>query len=88
MSQLTIEIEGLVKCYGAVRALDGLDLAVPAGAVGLLGPNGAGKTTLIKLLLGLLEADSGSARVLGYDPTHARDRFEHAQKIEVEVARV
>src|SRR5207302_10133362 len=59
---------GLAKSYGKVRALDGVDLAVPAGSVfGLLGPNGAGKTTLIRILATLLRPDAGTARVAGYD---------------------
>jgi len=63
-----IQATGLVKTYGAVRALDGLDLAVPEGTVlGLLGPNGAGKTTAVRILTTLLEADSGSAEVAGCD---------------------
>ena len=71
-----IEIRELAKSYGRVRALDGLSLAIDGGAVGLLGPNGAGKTTLIKLLLGLLEPDSGSARIAGCDPGSAAGRLE------------
>src|ERR671918_1859347 len=64
-----IEISGLVKTFGATRALDGLDLTVRTGEVhGFLGPNGAGKTTTIRVLLGLLRADSGEARLLGGDP--------------------
>ena len=64
-----IEVSGLVKSFGHVTALDGLDLTVEAGEVhGFLGPNGAGKSTTIRVLLGLLRADSGSARVLGMDP--------------------
>ncbi|GGK02697.1 tetronasin ABC transporter ATP-binding protein [Pilimelia anulata] len=64
-----IEVAGLTKAYGAVRALDGLDLRVAAGEVhGFLGPNGAGKTTTIRVLLGLLRADGGTARLLGGDP--------------------
>jgi ABC-type multidrug transport system, ATPase component len=64
-----IDIEGLVKSFGRVRALDGLDLTVHAGDVhGFLGPNGAGKTTTIRILLGLLRADGGRARLLGGDP--------------------
>ncbi len=60
---------GLVKTFGATRALDGLDLTVTAGEVhGFLGPNGAGKTTTIRVLLGLLRADEGSVRLLGGDP--------------------
>ena len=69
-----IEAEGLVKIYGGgkktkeVRALDGVDLAVPEGAIlGLLGPNGAGKTTAVRVLTTLLRPDAGSARVLGID---------------------
>lgn len=64
-----IEAEALVKDYGRTRALDGLTLRVPGGAVGLLGPNGAGKSTLLKILLGFLRPSSGTARVLGLDPT-------------------
>ncbi|MEJ3748580.1 ATP-binding cassette domain-containing protein [Actinomycetes bacterium KLBMP 9797] len=63
-----IEAEGLVKKYGSVVALDGLDLAVPEGTVmGLLGPNGAGKTTTVRVLTTLLRADAGRARVAGFD---------------------
>lgn len=64
-----IEIRGLVKDFGTVRALDGLDLTVRAGEVhGFLGPNGAGKSTTIRVLLGLVKADSGTVRLLGGDP--------------------
>jgi ABC-2 type transport system ATP-binding protein len=64
-----IRTEGLVKTFGHTRALDGLDLAVRTGEVhGFLGPNGAGKTTTIRILLGLLRADAGSATMLGGDP--------------------
>jgi ABC-2 type transport system ATP-binding protein len=64
-----IEIAGLVKTFGSVRALDELDLEVSPGEVhGFLGPNGAGKSTTIRVLLGLLRADSGTARLLGGDP--------------------
>jgi ABC-2 type transport system ATP-binding protein len=64
-----IEVEGLRKVFGKVVALDGLELGVAAGEVhGFLGPNGAGKTTTIRILLGLLRADGGSARLLGGDP--------------------
>jgi len=63
-----IEIRGLSKRYGAVQALDGIDLEVPRGEFfGLLGPNGAGKTTLISILAGLARADRGTARVMGHD---------------------
>ncbi|KJK56500.1 ABC transporter ATP-binding protein [Saccharothrix sp. ST-888] len=64
-----ITVSGLVKTYGRTRALDGLDLTVAQGEVhGFLGPNGAGKSTTIRVLLGLLRADSGTARLLGGDP--------------------
>ena len=62
-------VSGLVKTFGPTRALDGLDLAVETGEVhGFLGPNGAGKSTTIRILLGLLRADAGTARLLGGDP--------------------
>src|SRR6478672_11500645 len=64
-----ISIRGLVKSYGAFRALDGLDLEVAEGEVhGFLGPNGSGKTTTIRVLLGLLRADAGEVSLLGGDP--------------------
>jgi ABC-2 type transport system ATP-binding protein len=64
--ELAIEAVGLTKRYGSVTALDGLDLAVPAGGVfGFLGPNGAGKTTTIKILGSLATATSGAATVAG-----------------------
>lgn len=64
-----IDIRGIEKRFGRVKALDGLDLRVEAGTVhGFLGPNGAGKSTTIRILLGLLRADAGRARLLGGDP--------------------
>ncbi|MFJ3977459.1 ATP-binding cassette domain-containing protein [Streptomyces sp. NPDC090021] len=64
-----ISVVGLHKAFGRTRALDGLDLSVAAGEVhGFLGPNGAGKSTAIRILLGLLRADSGTAELLGGDP--------------------
>ncbi|GGP04652.1 ABC transporter ATP-binding protein [Nonomuraea glycinis] len=64
-----ISVTGLVKSFGATRALDGLDLVVGTGEVhGFLGPNGAGKSTTIRILLGMLRADAGTARLLGGDP--------------------
>jgi len=66
---MAIEIEGLTKSFGRVKALRGLDLTVPTGQVtGFLGPNGSGKTTTIRVLLGLLRADGGRATLLGGDP--------------------
>jgi ABC-2 type transport system ATP-binding protein len=68
VSELAIEARGLVKRYGDVEALRGVDLRVPAGTVfGLLGPNGAGKTTAVRILTTLLEPDAGEARVAGLD---------------------
>jgi len=64
-----IELHDIVKTFGPVKALDGLHLAVEPGEVhGFLGPNGAGKSTTIRVLLGLLKANSGSATLLGGDP--------------------
>ena len=68
-NEMAVEVEGLTKSFGNVHALRGLDLTVPAGRVtGFLGPNGSGKTTTIRILLGLLRADGGTATVLGGDP--------------------
>jgi ABC-2 type transport system ATP-binding protein len=67
-STLAIEASGLVKTFGRIRAVAGVDLAVPRGAVyGVLGPNGAGKTTTVRMLATLLRPDAGDARVLGHD---------------------
>ncbi|WP_428962127.1 ABC transporter ATP-binding protein [Micromonospora fluostatini] len=64
-----IDIRHIDKSFGRVKALDGLDLRVETGTVhGFLGPNGAGKSTTIRILLGLLRADAGQARLLGGDP--------------------
>jgi ABC-2 type transport system ATP-binding protein len=69
---LAISARGLVKTFGKVRALDGIDLDVPRGMIfALLGPNGAGKTTLMRILATLTTPDSGSATVLGHDIHHA-----------------
>ncbi|MEY9887965.1 ABC-2 type transport system ATP-binding protein [Catenulispora sp. MAP12-49] len=80
-----IEAEGLVKIYGGdkktkeVRALDGVDLAVPEGTIlGLLGPNGAGKTTAVRVLTTLLKPDAGTARVLGIDVLHKPNEVRRA----------
>ena len=67
--QAPIEIHELTKNFGAVRALDGLELTVRESEVhGFLGPNGAGKSTTIRILLGVVKADGGTARLLGGDP--------------------
>ena len=66
-----LHLRGLRKAYGKTRALDGLDLAVPAGSLfGLVGANGAGKTTLMSIGVGLLQADGGEIDVLGAGPFH------------------
>ncbi|GII58122.1 tetronasin ABC transporter ATP-binding protein [Planotetraspora thailandica] len=66
-----ITASGLQKSFGRTRALDGLDLEVRRGEVhGFLGPNGSGKTTTIRVLLGLLKADGGTAQLFGQDPWH------------------
>ena len=76
MTTLAIQAEGLVRDFGAIRALDHLSLDVPAGIVfGFLGPNGAGKTTAIRAFLGLVEPTAGSARVLGFDTRRESDRI-------------
>lgn len=65
---LAIEARGLVKRFDGTLAVDGVDLAVPQGAIyGILGPNGAGKTTTLRMLLGIIDPDEGVRRVLGHD---------------------
>jgi ABC-2 type transport system ATP-binding protein len=72
--QLAIRTDGLVKTFGDLRAVDGVDLEVPRGRVyGFLGPNGAGKTTTISMLATLLRPDGGSATVLGHDVVREAD---------------
>ncbi|MGH2753484.1 MAG: ATP-binding cassette domain-containing protein, partial [Actinomycetota bacterium] len=78
--EVAVEARGLVKRYGDVLALDGLDLTVPQGTIlGLLGPNGAGKTTAVSILTTLIEPDAGTAYVGGADvvasPREVRRRF-------------
>jgi ABC-2 type transport system ATP-binding protein len=66
---LAVETQGLTRDFGSFRAVDGIDLQVPAGSFyGFLGPNGAGKSTTIKCLTGLLKPSGGSMRILGTDP--------------------
>lgn len=69
-------VKGLVKCYGDVRAVDGLDIEVRAGEIfGLLGPNGAGKTTSIECILGVIKPDAGSVELLGLNPAVRRKQL-------------
>ena len=71
-----VEVSALVKRYGSVTAVQGLDLLVPRGSVlALLGPNGAGKTTTVEVCEGFLRADEGTVRVLGLDPATDGDRL-------------
>ncbi|MFB7723727.1 ATP-binding cassette domain-containing protein [Nocardia sp. NPDC056100] len=77
---LAVEVEGLIKYYGKVRVLDGIDLEIPSGTVmGLLGPNGAGKTTTVRIVTTLLAPSSGKVWVAGVDvlknPARARTRL-------------
>jgi len=81
-----IEAHGLVKRYGPVTALDGVDLEVDSGEFfGLAGPNGAGKTTLLRILTGQLAPTGGEARVLGIDPARQPLRVKAAVGIVPEV---
>src|SRR5690606_15882331 len=69
---LAISARGLVKCFGELRAVDGIDLDVPRGMIfAILGPNGAGKTTLMRMLATLARPDAGSASVMGHDLVQA-----------------
>jgi ABC-2 type transport system ATP-binding protein len=73
--ELAVETGGLIKAYGKVRVLEGIDLRVPGGTVfALLGPNGAGKTTTVRILATLVRPDAGHARVGGYDVVRDRRR--------------
>jgi len=64
--EYAVEVEGVVKSFGRLRALDGVSLRIRTGEVyGLLGPNGSGKTTLIRALVGLVKPESGTVTVLG-----------------------
>ena len=68
---LAVEARGLVKSFDGTRAVDGVDISVPEGAIyGILGPNGAGKTTTLRMLLGIIDPDEGVRRVFGHDRPH------------------
>jgi ABC-2 type transport system ATP-binding protein len=80
--EFAVETRGLARTFGAKRAVDGIDLHVPAGSFyGFLGPNGAGKSTTIKCLTGLLRPSGGDIRILGIDP--AADPIEIKRKVGV-----
>jgi ABC-2 type transport system ATP-binding protein len=71
---VAVSMRSLVKVYGSVRALDGLDLDIPANSIyGVIGPNGAGKTTMMSIVATLLKPTSGYIRVLGHDPGEHAD---------------
>jgi len=75
MSDAAVQLDGVVRAFGATKAVDGLSLRLGAGEVmGFLGTNGAGKTTTIRMLLGLLAPSSGTVKVLGGDPSDPRVR--------------
>jgi len=76
---IAVQAEGLVKDFGEVKALDGIDLTVPRGqVVGLLGPNGAGKTTTVRILSTLLKPTAGRATVAGFDVVRQPDEVRRA----------
>ncbi len=72
-----IEVRGVTKLFGTVRALDEIDLDIGPGVTGLLGPNGSGKSTLLKLISGQLQPDTGQVRVYGLDPFAQPQVFAH-----------
>jgi ABC-2 type transport system ATP-binding protein len=75
-----IEVEGLVKTYAGVKAVDGISFTVDEGEIfGIVGPNGAGKTTTVESVEGLRRPDAGTIRVLGLDPI--RDRYEITERV-------
>ena len=83
-ARVVASLEGVSKNYGEVRALRNVNFSVRAGqVVALLGPNGAGKTTAVKLLLGLLQPNSGKTRVFGGDPTNPQNRMRTGAMLQV-----
>jgi ABC-2 type transport system ATP-binding protein len=80
-----VSITGLFKRYGAVTAVDGVDLQIGRGEIfGVLGRNGAGKTTLIEILEGLRESDAGEVRVLGFDPAKELDHLKESIGVQLQ----
>src|SRR5690242_8320993 len=78
MSVTPVEVRGLVKRYGSIRAVDHVDLTVEAGDIyGYLGPNGAGKTTTLRMLLSLIRRDGGSVALFGRDPADGVAALDH-----------
>src|ERR1700690_4451365 len=76
-----IRVEGLSRRYGAIRALDHVDLGIERGITGLLGPNGAGKTTLLSVLATVNEPDDGRVSVFGLDPSDKAERVEIRRRL-------
>src|ERR1700735_640307 len=76
-----VRVEGLSRRYGAIRALDGVDLALDRGITGLLGPNGAGKTTLLSVLATVNEPDAGRVSVFGLNPQDRAERVEIRRRL-------
>jgi ABC-2 type transport system ATP-binding protein len=76
-----VELSGVGRSLGSVRALDGIDLSLVSGITGLLGPNGAGKTTLLRILATVLTPDTGSVTLLGRDPRRAEQRVEIRRRL-------
>jgi len=81
MQQATIDLTGVEKRFGAVRALDGVTIGIGPGVTGLLGPNGAGKTTMMRIAATVLAPDGGTLRLLDRDPTDADDRVEIRRRL-------
>src|SRR5689334_18163229 len=78
MTPLPVEVRGLLKTYGPIRAVDSVDLTVETGDVyGYLGPNGAGKTTTLRMMLGLIRRDSGNVALFGRDPARGIQALDH-----------
>ena len=81
MSEPAISVSGLVKAFGKVRALNGIDLeAAPGTVLGLLGPNGAGKTTAVRVMTTLLTPDAGTVRVAGLDAVRDAAKYKSQAK--------
>jgi ABC-2 type transport system ATP-binding protein len=76
-----VRVEGLSRRYGAIRALDAVDLTLDRGITGLLGPNGAGKTTLLSILATVNEPDAGKVSVFGLDPSDRGERVEIRRRL-------
>jgi len=87
MTETAVRVDGLVKHYGTVTAVDGVDLEIGAGEIfGLLGPNGAGKSTTIETLVGLRTPGGGQVRVLGLDPATDRARLRELVSVQPQEA--